>query len=287
MATTRFNANILEAARRLKDQRTSAGTSEDSSKRYKSAVLSAYQNRAVRDIIRETYEALGEAFGDVIPEQVKTSGTLSLTAGVVAKPSDAWYALDLVKSDRTVKFWKLPHRQVEDVLTGSDGLIVPSATRPVFWEEGQNVKTNGLTSGNVIMKYVRAHQDISVITSATGNGTIYTTANDLTWTAATKTLTVALQAGLLTSADVNKLLMFRTSGIVYVGRIESVSGDLDVVLFGDGLPAGNIAVPNIIEFVVSDLQPDGNDLTLNAEFDGEIVDRMIEFGLKDAQAGII
>lgn len=291
MATTKFNANIIEAARRLKSARTSAGPSEDSTKKYSSALLTQYENRAVRDLLKELYEALGDkGFGDVVPEYIATSPALTLASGIVAKPADAWHITDLLKSDRTVKFHKIPSLEVENVRSGQDGLIVPSATRPVFWEEGPNIYTLGLTTGDVIARYVKTHQDITVITDAAGNGTIYTTAANLTWTAATKTVAIAA-ISIFSSADVNKLLIFRTSSIVYIGTIQSVTEvggtTTNLVLSGDGLPAGNIAAPNIIELVMSDVGPGATDLKLADNHFGNIIDRMVAFGLADAKAGIV
>lgn len=287
MATTKLNSLIVEAARRLKDQRSTAASSDDTGKVYNSAVLTGYANRAVRELLRELFEQYGEKFGDLVPEYMRTSSALTLAAGVTAQPADAWFVLNLVKSDRTVKFHKVPSNIVEDVRSGEHGTIVPSLTRPVFWQEGGSIYTLGVTTGDVIGRYVRVHPDLSVITTAVGNGVIYATAGNLTWTAATKTLTVSGGAGTLTSADVNKVLMFRTATVVYLGRIQGVSGDMDVVLYGDALPTGNILPSNIIEFVVSDRDPDSNDLALGNIWFPIVLDKMVRMGREDALSGVV
>jgi hypothetical protein len=48
------------------------------------------------------------------------------------------------------------------VRSGQDGIIVPSATRPVFWEEDGIVKTLGILDANVIGRYIKLHADIVV-----------------------------------------------------------------------------------------------------------------------------
>ncbi len=280
MATTRFNSIIVAAARSLQAERTTAGPSGDSAANgFTSAVLSDYANRAVRDFIRDTFAQLKENFGNLIPEYVKRA-TLTLVAGVAALPSSAWLVLDVQTSDHATKFTKLESKEVDDVMAGQDGMMDPSASQPVFWQEGLNLYTLGVTTGNVIVRYIMKHEDITVVTASTGNGTIYTTAANLTWTAATKILTVAGQLHMFGGADeTNKIIIFRTAAIVYIGRIVSyritIGSDCEITLSGDGLPGGDIAAPNIIEFVVSDFSPDVNDILLNDQHFGDIITRML------------
>ena len=59
MATTKFNTNIINAARSLKDRRTDPSVAGDTGMRYTSALLSYYQNKAVRAFIAEQLAALG------------------------------------------------------------------------------------------------------------------------------------------------------------------------------------------------------------------------------------
>ena len=286
MATTKKNSIILVAARRLKDARTSAGSSSDTGAVYTSAILSDYCDRAVREFLKEKLLTLGkEEFARQFPEYIKTSTTLTLAAGSVAKPSDCWFVLDLHKTDLSVKFEPLEPDEVGSVLTSDAGLDNASATHPKFYEEGSNIKTLGVTTGDVYARYIRTQPDITILTAAAGNGTIYTTSANLIWTAATNLLTIAA-ISILDSDDINRLIMFRTATIVYVGRITAVSetgGTTTLVtITGDGLPAGNLTAPNIVEFVVSDLWPEDTDLDLNDNHFGEIIDQMVQFAEEDA-----
>jgi hypothetical protein len=287
MATVVLDSLILAAARKLKDQRTSAGPGDDTGHVYNSALLTEYANRAVRDFLKDAYKTLGrDGFPELFPEYIKQSGTLTLSSGAVAKPADAFFIVDLVVSDLSLKFDPLPQSKVPQVQVGDAGLDNASATHPKFWEEAGYIKTLGVTTGNVIARYIKKHSDLVVVTDAVGNGIIYTTAANLTWTAATKLLTIASTTGLLDSGDLNKLILFRTSTVVYVGRISAVSeagGSTLVTLTGDGLPAGNISPSNIVEFVISDLWPDDSDLVLNQNWHGEILDRMVGMGEQDAE----
>jgi len=285
MATTKKNSLILAAARKIKDERTSAGTSSDTGAKYSSALWSEYADRAVRDFLTDQLVTLGkEEFARKFPEYIKTSTTLTLSSGSVAKPSDCWFVIDLSKSDLSLKFEPLEPDEVGSVLVGEAGLDNATASRPKFYEEGANIKTLGLTSGDVIARYIRTQPDITVLTATAGNGTIYATAANLTWTAATQLLTIDA-VSILDSDDLNRLIMFRTATVVYVGRISAVSeagGDTLVTIAGDGLPAGNISPSNIIEFVVSDLWPEDTDLKLNDNWFGQIIDRMVAMAEADA-----
>ena len=427
MATTQFNLNILSAARKLKDARTTADASSDTGKRYSSALLSDYQNRAVRDLLTETYAKLGADFGSAIPEYMKTSGALSLVSGSVAKPSDAWYTTDLslnlgssgttlkrklsgtlwygggdanlggvgtkfltelvvgqtvtvggvskiiasiltdtqatvtvdfgaetqdtllyatlsgtawtiastglstmaitggkaltelavgatiladtfprtvasiisntqitLVSELSAWFSKLPAGKVDAVRTGRERLIVPTAERPVFYEEGSNIKTLGILDGSVLARYVKTHQDITVSVAAAGNGRIYATAAQITWTAATRTLKILADATGYVQADLGKLIVFRTSAIVYSGKLETLTIDLtaspdkvEMILASGNLPAGNIVPSSVIEVLCIDSLPDSVDLNINPNFYGNIVDRMVAFGLQDAKNGVV
>jgi hypothetical protein len=288
MATTRFNSNILAAARRLKDERSSASPTDDTGHVFSSALLSEYENRSVRDVLKKVYDDLGEkAFGNVFPEYMLTSGALNLSAGALVKPADCWHVVDLVKSDLSVKFHKLKSSEIEDVRAAQNGVIVPSATRPVFWEEAASIYTLGLVNATVIARYIKTHPDLVVSTDAVGNGKIHTTAADLDWHASTKVLEVAGTTTFVIDADVGKMIIFRTAAVVYVGRIASVSAPTtatEITVSGDALPAGNIHPSDIIEVLVSDLWPDGTDLLLNPNWYGAIIDSMVAFGLEDLKA---
>ena len=286
MATSNLNSLILATARKLKDARTNPSSVGDTGRVYSSAVLTDYANRAVRDFLRDALKSLGpKLFAETFPEYIKTSSTLTLAAGSVAKPTDALFVIGLMKSDLTLNFEPVKAEELASVLTGAAGLLNASATQPLFYDEAGNIKTLGVTTGDVIARYIRVHPDLTVITTAVGNGTIYTTAANITWTAATKLLTID-DDPFFSGDQTNRLIMFRTATIVYVGRIQSQTVDLSantlVTIDGDGLPAGNISAPNIIEMVVSGLWPDGSDLKLNAIWYGEIVERMTAMAEADA-----
>lgn len=292
MATTNLNAIILAAARKLKDQRSSAGAGDDSGKRYVSALLTEYANRAVRDLIRELFEVYRERIGDVLPEYMKTSGTLSLTNGVVTPPPDLWYAMDLVKSDRTVKFHKLESEQVETVWSGQDKLIVPSATRPVFWQEAQKLYTLGLTNDNVIVRYLRAHLDIGVVTTTLGVGKYLASGAFIYNSAGALGKIVYPDNGVMSvnfaAGDIGKWVSLFIGGFgVALARITNTFASVPsvgIVIEGDGLPSGTSGVTQIL---MSDLQPDGNDLILSPQWHGEIINRVVQFGVADATNGLV
>ena len=175
MSTTRFNNNILEAARRLKDKRTMPDASDDTGKRYTSAILSIYENRAVRDIVKENFKQLGPKFGTILPEFVKTSDAFVIpTSGLITKAADQWFFLELATSDGLVRFSRIE----EDVLKvsgGLDKLVTPTYARPMFYEEGLFAKvrpptSNGLDNWTAVARYIVVPQDIvvSTISSETG-----------------------------------------------------------------------------------------------------------------------
>lgn len=278
MATTKFNAIILAAARRLKTPRAAATTDVEP---YTSAILTEYANRAVRDMLTEHLKGMGEArFAEFFPEYVKESGALALSTGVTAKPSDALLVLDVVNDTKTLKFYKLAQPSVQSVRAGIDKLIVPSATRPVFFEENALIQTLGVTTGNIIARYIQTHQDISPIITAAGNGNFNTAAGS--WTASSRTLAATMNAAFV-AGDMNKRIMFRSATVVYAGWIERQVTAGSVVVRGDGLPTANITAGNVIDVMVSDLDPDASDLKLNAAWHGAIIDRMVALAMADAR----
>lgn len=280
MATTKLNQIILEAARRLKDERSDPSSGGDAGASFNSALLQRYANRSVRDFLLGQYGQLGEKmFPLLFPEYLKTSGNLSLVSGSVIKPTDAWYIVSLITSDLVVKYEKLKPEEVDAVRTGKAGLLNATSVHPKFWEEGETIKTLPATNATVVARYIKTHQDIVVSTAAVGNGNYRVGGG--TWTAATKTLTATMISAFV-SGDVNKRLMFKdaATGIVYLGYIGSITNPTTVVLHGDGLPGANIT--SVDQALVSDLDPDGNDLILNQYWHGEIVNRMIELAMADA-----
>jgi len=216
---------------------------------------------------------------------VKVSGALTLSSGVVAKPADAWFILDVYTEAGTYRFDELNARKRGQVIVADGGLDNASATHPKFFDEAGNINTLGITSGNIKARYVRLQPDLTVSVVAAGNGTIYATAANLTWAAATKLLTVTGANTLFSISPVNKIIMFRTSSVVYIGRIASYdqsASDCVLTLTSDGLPAGNINPSSIIELVVSDLWPDDADLVLDVMWHGDVIEKMTAMGEQDA-----
>jgi hypothetical protein len=79
---------------------------------------------------------------------------------------------------------------------------------------------------------------IVVVNDTTGK---YATAATATWTAATSLLTVAAQSAAFNSNDLGKLVMFRKTGDIYLGTIETVPSGTTLTLAGFNLPAANLA----------------------------------------------
>jgi hypothetical protein len=277
MATTRFNNVILAAARRLQDGRSSAGSD---GVRYTSALMAEYANRALREIGRGLWERYGEKVAEAAPELVKESGALTLSAaGVVALPADVLAVLEVAEADYGLTLFRVPQSRILSVKAGKDGAIVPSVTRPVWWIEGTDLHVLPVTyQETVVVRYVMEHTDIAVLTTAAGNGNFNTAQG--TYTAATRVLAATMNANFV-AGDVNKRVMFRSATVVYEGRIESRTGNGTVVLVGDGLPAGDVAA--VIDVMVSDVSPEVTDIKLGAYLDGEVVERMVAMGLKDAR----
>ncbi|GEM_PF-6769254 len=280
MATTRFNNNILLAARRLQDVRTDPSPTGDSGRRHKSALLQDYQNRAIREIIFDAYKSLGRGFGSMIPEYVRTSGILTVSGAQATRPADSWIVTELIDSAKTLKFVPISDDEVFDVTVGKRTLIVPSNSRPCFYQEGDKVVIlpSSTSITGVIARYIRVHQDIVVNTSLSTDGNYLLTA-PAAWTAATRQLTATMGFP-FAIADINKLIMFKNAGIVYSGRIEAWISAVIVTVIGDGLPTGNLAAVDTV--LVGDNSPDASDLILKATWDSVIVDKMVQYATLDA-----
>jgi hypothetical protein len=246
-------------------------------------------NRAVRDFLRDALKSLGpKVFAETFPEYIKTSSTLTLTAGSVAKPTDALFILGLMKSDLSLNFEPVKAEELASVLTGGAGLLNASATQPLFYDEAGFIKTLGVTTGDVIARYIRTHADLTVITTAAGDSMIYTTAANITWTAATRLLTITTDSDLSLTGDEGKPVMFRTASAVYLSRLASTSllttpNRTLLVLDADGyISQDDIGAPSVIEVVMCGAWPDGSDLKLNAMWYGEIIERMTAMAEADA-----
>jgi hypothetical protein len=285
MSSVKFNNNILEAAARMKDARTTAASSDDTNKRYTSAMWTRYQNRAIRDFLLEWFQKIGpDEFQNLFPEYIKTGSPLTLSSGSVATPADAFVVTELKNSAGTIKFWRIEQKTVQDVLLGIDGLIVPSATRPVFYEEAGNIKTLGITTGDVIPRYIKTHQDIAVSVASAGTGKVKTGGSGA-FNASTRTLSGLVMSPVFASGDEGKWLMFiDTTGTVsvFMARIESVVSATSVILTDDyGLPASNIVAGQVGDVLVADI--DNVDLVLPEYWHGNIINRMVQFAMQDAK----
>ena len=277
VATERFNQNIITVSKRLQDARSPATILDDTGKRYTIARLEQYENRAIRDFVRDKFKELGTSFGTDIPEMIKTSGNLPTASGVVVKPGDAWRVLTL-RTEAGLRIDRIPDDEVDAVRTGTS-LINPVAARPGFWEEGENLYLiPSSVSGNVIARYIISHQDIAVITTAAGNGK-WNTANG-TWAALTRKLTATMNNAFIAS-DKNKRIAFRDATTARYGFIESFVDADEVIVNGNALPTSDIAV--VAQVMVIDLA-ETTDILLDPTWDSEIVDRMFVIAKQDVSA---
>lgn len=290
MPTINFNNNVLAAARRLKDARTGPTSIDDTGKRFSSALLSEYENRAVRDMIRANYQQLQNKIATLFPEYMKISASTNLIAGTsyasIPIPSDCWYATDVSYANYSGKFYRVPQDRIETVKNGQDPLIVPSTTRPVWWQENNLICVLPASlSSAIIIRYLKVHQDIQPIIGMNAAGD-YLTSGSPTFTLATNTLSGGTyHNGGFTNADINKLVIFRdTTPYVYIGQIASVNSANSVVLYGYGLPTGNVTVADVIKPDYLSVPPD---LQINPSWYGEIIDRMVAFGEADRKNGVV
>jgi hypothetical protein len=272
MATVKFNSIVTELFTRLKDPIAVANLSGAV---YSNTLVCYHLNRAIRDFLIEKIVALKKDFPEVFPEYVKIGSQITLTSGSVAKPSDCFTVLDL--NIGGVKFTKVDQFRVNDIINGFEPVIIPSASMPIFWEEGSNIKTYGLTSGNVIPRYIVLHNDISPIVSTLGN---WNTASG-SYTTATRVLAATMYYS-LGAANINNPVMFRSDTASYQGIVASSPSAGSVVLRGDGLPASDVAT--VLQILMSTTIPDSSDLYLSSYWYGEIVERAIQYILQDTQS---
>jgi len=284
MATVVMNDLILKAARKVQEYRTSAAIGGDSATfRFTSADWTDYINRAVRKYLKERLDLLGvEGFRVLYPEYEKPSGVLTLAAGAVAKPSDALVILNLAKSDLSIFYEMLPRERITAVQTGRDTEIVPSATKPVFWEEEGFIKTLGLTTGNVVARYIKTHTDVLPIASAAGVGVKNTAAGE--YTVATQLLSAPTWSRTLQSTDANRRLMFydNAAGKVYYARAKTIPSVASVVIEsvdGSVLPAANIAAGDVTIVLMEETA--NEDIVLNKMWHDEIVERVFGYAIAD------
>jgi hypothetical protein len=157
----RFDANVIAAARRLHDKRTDATSSGDTGMRYTSALLAAYQNNAIRDIVRDTYKALGPGIKTAMPEMLSLKEGAQPSSGIVSISTTTWMVLEVQNSAKTVRpFQPLGNADFLTVRSGFHPIIKPSATVPYFTQIGQKLYLLGLTGSDVDIVAVRNHVDI-------------------------------------------------------------------------------------------------------------------------------
>jgi len=284
MPTTRFNGLVIDVARRLQEPKVEdAGYLTGTFSRYSAALISSYVNNAIREIVRDVLKTSGKAFPEIMPEMIKNTAPLALTNGALSRPSDFLYGLSMVSDAGNILFRYIPGRSIGEAISGIDPAIVGTADEPIFYEEGDFLRTKGITSGSVVLRYVRLHEDIVISVAAAGNGKLYTGA-DSVYTAATKTLqgtfTPALAVG-----DERKHIMFydNIAGKVHHARITSYVDATHVTLEGDDLPVADIAQGDITIILISDLSPDTSDIVLKPDWNFAIIERAVSHGIADAR----
>lgn len=154
----------------VQEYRSSAGSDGDTNMRWKSVNWQGYVNRSLAELVMKKFTEMGEKFGDVMPEFVKTSAELQLAGGTVAKPADAFVFFELMKSDGTAFFYRITSDRVLKVKTGADALLTPSEDEPVYWEEGVNlyVLPAEANAWKVVGRYVVTPTELTVVTGAGG-----------------------------------------------------------------------------------------------------------------------
>lgn len=267
----------MRASTIVQDTRTLSTILVDTNKRYKLSDWETYQNRALKDIVKDKLTESGDGFGDVIPELVKTSGLLTQTGGILSKPTDAWRAIGLRAPSSNAVFERILSQDVTKVIAGRS-LVTPSTARPVFYEEIDVIKILPVSfSPQIELRYIVSLEDLTVRTGTLGPGN-FNTANG-TFTVLTRALSATMNIP-FTANDVNKLVTFRDGITVYHGKIESFVDASTVVLVGDELPVGNLTVLHIM--VVDSAE----DIPLNPVWDGEIIKRMVDMAKADESRNV-
>lgn len=275
MITTRFNNNILRAARKLQSRRSTASAAGDAGERYTSARLTDYENDAIRRIMLEDLTLLGVSnFSERFPWLTSTTPEIAVTGTSTPLPADGWRVASVFGAGK--KFRHAPDASVAGILAGIEKVLAPTAEEPVFWQEGDNVIFRPSLSAEVLqMRYVRRHVDLVVLDSPAVSGKINLAPG--TFTAATKTLTVTMNVP-FSAADVNKPFSFYDGAVVYDGYILSVTGAGVFIAGGDALPSVN---KSVVTMLVSDSSP--GDVRLPDSYDPRIVAYMVEAALADAK----
>lgn len=159
---TRFDANIVSAARRLHDRRTAAHLdSLETSLRYSETLLVSYQNRAIRDVIKETYQTAGDAFSAIMPEMIKVSPATNVTNGVITNPADAWIIMEIAKSDYSWYATRITHNILK-VLAGRDAMLAPTVSKPAFYQTSTQtlIIPLSITGVQAVISYIPQPSDM-------------------------------------------------------------------------------------------------------------------------------
>jgi len=288
MATSRFNANIIEAANRLQDARTDALASGDTNMRFTSAQLQRYQNRAVKDLVRDTFLQLGrKGFAELMPELVRESGVLTLASNEVALPSDAWHFLDLRgtgTSPNNQSFTFVDDKDVSKIRAGRD-LISPSSTRPVVFEKDGKLVTIGCgATATVQGRYIAIPDDIVAASTSGTVGTSYIVGTGST-VSSSRAVNDTTNSPFV-AAHVGKILaaLTRASNVARaIGRIQSIASTSQAIL---DEKAVFVSGTNAIDTLVIFDEFSSGDLTLADTWDGEIVKRMVEIALSEVKSSV-
>ncbi len=286
MATTEFNTIVRNVARRLQEaQADAAGYLSGTFDTYSAALVAQYVNRAVSDLVLKKTEKLQDRVADVLPEMVRTSGALTLATGRVARPVDCLFVLGGVTSPGNVYLTPLRGAQVSVAIARVDAKLKPSACEPMLYDEGGYLNTLGITSGDIVVRYVVKHQPITISEAAAGNGK-WLTGADGAYTASTKRLAGTFST-VLAAGDAGKQVMLRTATKVYHATIASVVSGTIAVLAGTDVPAADVAAGSVVAVLVSDLSPETTDLQLGAQWFTEIEDSAVRRAIADAQRGLL
>jgi len=290
MASTRFNANILAAARKLKDKRVSPTSSDDSGKRYTSTVLAYYQNRAIAGMVKEAHSQFGDKIGEYLPQVVKRTGVLGFTSGHLKTPEE-WRFIELVTSDGLTVFNRISGDIIK-IISGRDPVIQPSEDHPVFWEEGlflwvyptQKAGADWSVEG----RYIVNPAAVSVSVSPAGSGKPLVADPFFQFNVASGYM-IGIEDGAfaVSPADVGKKLFFIDSASnIWCGEISSIISANVVHLRGNGLPSVNkgpgLGLDTILSAMIPDITDVQADVILPEIFDGDIVEKMVSMGLQDA-----
>ena len=288
MATTLFNNIILTFFQRVKDARTDPTVNGDIGHRYSSSLAQKYANQSIRDLLLEQFTASPAKFATLFSDYVKPGSILTLTStaigsstlGVVLTPAEAFLIISL-ETSAGVKFRRLKTTEIQDVKLGIDGLIVPSSTNPVFWEENGNIYTKGVVSGSVYPRYVKTHQDISVSTASAGAGK--KNSGNGSYATASQTLTIAMSGNFVQGTDENNRIMFwdNNASKVYYARIGSIPSTGSCTLIGDGLPSADITAGGITICMMA--TNDITDLILDQSWFESVLDGMLKYAMIDAK----